>query len=311
MAAIKIEDLTKRFGDVIALNNVSLTVEEGEIFGFLGPNGSGKSTTMDILLGLVLPTEGRAQVLGFDAENENLAIRRRTGVLPDAYHVYDRLTGREHVQFSIDSKEANDDSKALLTRVGIEDAAERPAGEYSRGMRQRLVLAMALAGAPDLLMLDEPTVGLDPNGAHEVRRIIREERKRGATVFFSSHLLEQIEAVCDRIAILHHGRIVAVGTIEELRDSMNGGKTLSITVDAVPKRAIEAIQAVKGVQSVVVKSNRVIVQTDGESKTSILHALEDCGADIHNFATGEASLEELFRHFTEDQEDVSPGGDSL
>ncbi|PSQ93860.1 MAG: ABC transporter ATP-binding protein, partial [Bacteroidetes bacterium QH_2_63_10] len=183
MAAIELEGLTKHFGDVVALDDVNLTVEEGEIFGFLGPNGAGKSTTIDILLDFVRPTEGRARVLGVDAQHGTLATRRRTGVLPDAYQVYDRLTGCQHVQFAVDSKGTGDDPEALLARTGIENAADRPAGEYSQGMRQRLVLAMALVGTPDLLVLDEPTTGLDPNGAREIRRIIREERDRGATVF--------------------------------------------------------------------------------------------------------------------------------
>ena len=309
MAAIELEGLTKHFGDVVALNDVNLTVEEGEIFGFLGPNGAGKSTTIDILLDFVRPTEGRARVLGVDAQHGTLAIRRRTGVLPDAYQVYDRLTGRQHVQFAVDSNGTGDDPEALLARVGIENAADRPAGEYSQGMRQRLVLAMALAGTPDLLVLDEPTTGLDPNGAREIRRIIREERDRGATVFLSSHILEQVEAICDRVAILHRGRIVAVDTIEGLRDSTGAGEALSIVVDAVPEGAVEAVEAIGGVQSVVVESDVVTVHTSGGSKTAILHALEDRGADIRNFTTEKSSLEELFVRYTKGQETGSPGGD--
>lgn len=309
MAAIELEGLTKHFGDVVALDNVSLAIKEEEIFGFLGPNGAGKSTTIDILLDFVRPTEGRAAVFGFDAQRESLAIRKRTGVLPDAYQVYDRLTGRQHVQFAIDSKCTGEDPEALLVRAGIEDAADRPAGEYSQGMRQRLVLAMALVGTPDLLVLDEPTTGLDPNGAREIRRIIRKERDRGAAVFFSSHILEQVEAVCDRVAILSRGRIVAVDTIEGLRDSTGAGQALSILVDALPEGAVEAIEAVEGVQSVAIEGDAVTVHTNGGSKTAILHALEDRGAEIRNFTTEETSLEELFAWYTTDQETVSTGGD--
>ena len=309
MAAIELEGLTKRFGDVIALDDVTLAVEEGEIFGFLGPNGAGKSTTIDILLDFVRPTEGSATVLGVNAQRESLTIRKRTGVLPDAYQVYDRLTGRQHVQFAIDCMRVGDDPEELLARVGIENAADRPAGDYSQGMRQRLVLAMALVGAPDLLVLDEPTTGLDPNGAREMRRIIREEQGRGATVFFSSHILEQVEAICDRVAILSHGRIVAVDTIEGLRDSTSAGEALTITVDTVPEEGVEAVRAIEGVQSVVVDGNAVTVRTDGKSKTTILHALEDHGAEIRDFTTGEASLEELFAHYTKDREGTGTEGD--
>ncbi len=309
MAAIELEGLTKRFGDVIALDNVNLAVEEGEIFGFLGPNGAGKSTTIDILLDFVRPTEGRATVLGFDAQRESPAIRERTGVLPDAYQVYNRLTGRQHVQFAIDSKGTGEDPEALLARAGIEKAADRPAGNYSQGMRQRLVLAMALVGEPDLLVLDEPTTGLDPNGARELRRIIREERDRGATVFFSSHILGQVDAICDRVAILNHGRIVAVDTIEGLRGSTGAGEVLTITVDAVPEEGIDAIEAIEGVQSVAVDGDAVAVHTDGGSKTTVLRALEDRGAEVRDFTTEKISLEELFARYTEDREGTGTGGD--
>jgi ABC-2 type transport system ATP-binding protein len=310
MTAIELEGLTKRFGDVTALDDITLAVEEGEIFGFLGPNGAGKSTTIDILLDFVRPTEGRATVLGFDAQRESLAIRERTGVLPDAYQVYDRLPGRQHVQFAIGSMGIDDDPEALLARTGIENEADRPAGDYSQGMRQRLVLAMALVGEPDLLVLDEPTTGLDPNGAREMRRIIREERDRGATVFFSSHILGQVDAICDRVAILNHGRIVAVDTIEGLRNSTGAGTALTITVDAVPEGAIEAAEAIEGVRSVVVDGDAVTVHTDGGSKTAILRALENRGAEIRDFTTEETSLEELFARYTEDREAVTTGGDS-
>jgi ABC-2 type transport system ATP-binding protein len=173
-------------------------------------------------------------------------------------------------------------------------------------MRQRLVLAMALVGDPDLLVLDEPTTGLDHNGAREMRRIIREESERGATVFFSSHILEQVEAICDRVAILDRGRLVTVDTIEGLRDATDSGTRLSITVDAVPEGGIEAVE---GVQSVAVDGEVVTVRTTDGSKTAILHALEDRGAEISDFTTEETSLEELFARYTErDQEEVVANG---
>ena len=184
MAAIEITNLSKHFGDVVAVDELDLTVEEGEIFGFLGPNGAGKSTTIDIILDFVRPTSGQVTVLGHDAQKEGLQIRQQTGVLPDAYHVYNRLTGRQHLEFAIELKGTDDDPMELLERVGIAEAADRKAGGYSKGMKQRLMLAIALLGKPDLLILDEPSTGLDPNGAKEIRDIIRQEKARGATVFF-------------------------------------------------------------------------------------------------------------------------------
>ena len=202
MAAIELSGVTKRFGDVVALRDLDMTVESGEIYGFLGPNGAGKSTTIDILLDFVRPTEGEVRVLGRDAGTDSVLIRERCGVLPEGFDTYDRLTARQHVRFAVESKGSGEDPDALLDRVGLSDAKGRKAGGFSKGMTQRLALAMALVGEPDLLILDEPSTGLDPNGAREMRTIVREEADRGATVFFSSHVLGQVEAVCDRVGIL-------------------------------------------------------------------------------------------------------------
>ena len=320
-SAIELTGLTKHFGEVVALDGVALAVEDGEIFGFLGPNGAGKSTAIDTLLDFIRPTSGTVRVLGMDAQTDSLEIRRRTGVLPDAYHVYGRLTGRQHVQFAVDSKGSDDDPMDLLERVGIADAADRKAGGYSKGMRQRLVLAMALVGEPDILILDEPSTGLDPNGAREMRRIIREENERGTTVFFSSHILEQVEAICDRVAILHQGRIVTVDTIDGLREAAGTATRLTITVDAVPEAALADIASIEGVREVNATDRIVTVHTEDGGKTAILHALESAGAEILDFTTSETSLEELFAAYTgdgaaeaeeraESEDAVDAGGDA-
>ncbi|MBZ6495464.1 ABC transporter ATP-binding protein [Natrinema longum] len=297
MAAIELEGLTKRFGDVVAVDGLDLTVEEGEIFGFLGPNGAGKSTTIDILLDFIRPTGGTATVLGHDAQSEGLAVRARTGVLPDAYHVYDRLTGRQHVEFAIEMKGVDDDPDALLERVRIADAADRKAGGYSKGMRQRLVLAMALVGDPDLLVLDEPSTGLDPNGAREMREIIREENDRGTTVFFSSHIMEQVEAVCDRVAIIDRGRLVAVDTIDGLRDSSETGETLYVYVTELDADVVERVEPLAGVGSVAIDDGRLRVTVDGVSKFAVLHAIDEV-APVQDFSVVESSLEDLFVRYT-------------
>jgi len=215
MPAITVDNLTKSFGQTVALDDLSFRVEEGEVFGFLGPNGAGKSTTINIVLDFARPTAGEISVLGMDAQRYSRDIRQRTGVLPEGVELYDRLTARQHLEFAIDSKNADDDPEALLERVGLVDAIDRKAGGYSKGMAQRLMLAMALVGEPDLLILDEPSTGLDPNGAREMRDIVREESERGATVFFSSHIMEQVEAVCDRVGILRDGKMVAVDSVED------------------------------------------------------------------------------------------------
>ena len=310
MAAIEVRGVTKQYGSVTALRDLDLTVEKGEVYGFLGPNGAGKSTTIDVLLDFVRPTDGRAQVLGMDAREQGEAIRQRTGVLPDGYRVYDRLTGRRHIEFVAESKEVDAEPAALLDRVGIADAADRPAGGYSKGMSQRLVLAMALVGEPDLLVLDEPTTGLDPNGARQMRELVREENERGATVFFSSHILAQVEAVCDRVGILQGGELVAEDSVEGLRDRFETDASMTVELSAPPSepdRLREAVDGVSGVSSVRVEAASVVVACRDDAKMAALHAVERFG-EIADIETAEASLEELFAEVTTGEEPAADAG---
>ncbi len=304
MAAIEIDGLTKRFGDVVAVDDFTLEVERGEIFGFLGPNGAGKSTTIDILLDFIRPTEGTVTVLGHDAQTEGRAVRQRTGVLPDAYHVYDRLTGRQHLDFVLEMKDADEDVNALLERVRIADAADRKAGGYSKGMRQRLVLAMALVGDPDLLVLDEPSTGLDPNGAREMREIIRAENERGTTVFFSSHVMEQVEAVCDRVAIVNRGQLVAVDTIDGLRDATETGEVLYVFVSDLDGSTVDRVTGLDGVGSASIDDGRLRVVVDDTSKFAVLQAIDAEVTSVQDFSVVESSLEDLFVRYTEDEQEV-------
>ncbi|ELZ88236.1 ABC transporter ATP-binding protein [Haloferax elongans ATCC BAA-1513] len=321
MAAIELDGVTKRFGDdsgvldslrssteadvVTAVRDLSFTVEEGEVFGFLGPNGAGKSTTINMLLDFVRPTSGTVRVLGHDAQKESVAVRRRTGVLPEGYDVYDRLTGREHVEFAIESKESDDDPDELLSRVGLsQEDADRRAGGYSKGMSQRLALAMALAGSPDLLILDEPSSGLDPAGAREMRDIVRAEADRGATVFFSSHVLGQVEAVCDRVGILREGELIAEDSLDSLRDKLESESVLRLEVDG--DADLDAVRAVSGVSSVDYDGDKLVVACESDAKTSVIEAVESSGATVADFETDSASLEDIFLAYTEDDREEVP-----
>ena len=299
MTAIELRGVRKEFADVTAVRDLDLTVEDGEVYGFLGPNGAGKSTTIDMLLDLVRPTAGTVRVLGSDVATDGVAIRRRTGVLPDGFSVYDRLSGRRHVAFAVESKDADDDPDALLDRVGLGGDADRPAGDYSKGMRQRLALAMALVGDPELLILDEPSSGLDPAGAKEMREIVRAEAERGATVFFSSHVLEQVDAVCDRVGILRDGELVAEDSVEGLREAVGDGATLEVSAPGADDDAVSAVRAVAGVSSVTRDEDGLVVNCASDAKTAVIGALEDAGVAVDDFHTREASLEDLFLAYTE------------
>jgi len=221
--AIATRDLTvvypSRTGSVRALDGVSLTVEQGQVFGFLGPNGAGKTTAMHVLLGFAAITSGEAQIFGTDVRKS--IARQRIGYLPEHPDTYRFLTGRELLKltgrlFLVRGHELRDRVNESLSQTGMEDAADRRIGTYSRGMMQRICLAQALINDPDLVILDEPTGGLDPIGRMGIREIIRSLRDRGKTVFFSSHELSEVELVCDHLAIISRGRIVAEGAAAEL-----------------------------------------------------------------------------------------------
>ncbi len=302
MATIELTNVTKRYGDTMALSDLDLTVRKGTIYGFLGPNGAGKSTTINLLLDFARPTAGSVRVFGHDPQDESRTIRKRTGILPEGFDLYDRLTGRQHLDFAIESKGVDDDPEAILERVGIAEAADRKVGGYSKGMAQRLALGAALIGEPELLILDEPSTGLDPAGARDMRTIIREERDRGATIFFSSHILGQVDAVCDRVGILRDGALVAEDTVEGLREATSAKTTLRVTVDQVPENASEQLLTYAGVSEVAIEDTTLVVSCESDVKTTVLDTLETEGATVQDFTTEESSLEELFMAYTEGTE---------
>jgi ABC-2 type transport system ATP-binding protein len=299
MPAIQLSNVTKRFGDIEAVRELDLTVDSGEIYGFLGPNGAGKSTTINMLLDFVRPTEGTITVLGEPVDAAGAGLRERIGVLPEGFDVYDRLTGRKHIEFAVDSKGADDDLEAILDRVGLSEAADRPAGGYSKGMCQRLALGMALVGDPELLILDEPSTGLDPGGAKEMREIVRQEAARGATVFFSSHVLGQVEAVCDRVGILHEGELVTEDSIEGLREASDNEATLILTVDDATDDDLDPVRRLDGVSGAAVDGTMVTVSCESSAKTEVISTLSEAGIEIRDIETESTSLEELFLSYTD------------
>ncbi|WP_284011375.1 ABC transporter ATP-binding protein [Haloarcula pelagica] len=294
--AIELNGLTRRFGDVTAVDTVDLTVESGEIFGFLGPNGAGKSTTINVLLDFVKPTSGSASMFGLDVADDRETLHNRIGVVPENYGLYDRLSGRRHVKLAAELKDADDDPGALLDRVGLSrEDANRPAGEYSTGMSQRLALAMALVGAPDLLILDEPTSGLDPNGARELRELIRAENERGATVFFSSHILEQVEAVADRVGIMNKGALVAVDSIDRLRQQLDTGAQVTLWVDREPECNLDNLPEVRDVD--VVDGTVRGTCLEPAAKLRFIDRVREV-ATVTDVRIEESSLEEMFASYT-------------
>jgi len=302
MSTVELRGLTKDYGSVRAVDGLDLRIQQGEIFGFLGPNGAGKSTTINMMLDFTKPTAGEAAIFEMDPRENGTDIRQRIGVLPEGYDVYDRLTGVEHLEFAIESKDAEDDAHELLEYVGLDGDGDRKAGEYSKGMAQRLTLAMALVGGPELLILDEPTTGLDPNGARQVREIIQRENERGTTIFFSSHILSQVEAVCSRVGILREGRLIADDTIDKLRANVPGGQTLVVEGSGITDAVLDRVYEHPGVDDITVRRSGSEVALDvatDASKTQILNEFEKAGAEVADFSTEEASLDDLFAAYTQ------------
>jgi daunorubicin resistance ABC transporter ATP-binding subunit len=240
--AIKIENLVKRFGDITALDGLSLEIEEGEIFGLLGPNGAGKSTAINILSGILDPTQGSAKVGGYDITKEPGKVKKIIGVCPQHSAYYKYLTGRENIKLFGDlhgmPKELiNERSAQLIEKIGLKEAADRKSDGYSGGMVRRINLAMALINDPDIAFLDEPTVAMDPQSRRATWDFIEEFRQRGKTVILTTHYIEEAEELADRVGIIDHGKLIALDTPRALIDA-NGGENLEDVFIGITGRKI-------------------------------------------------------------------------
>ena len=293
MVVIETTGLTKRYSGDPAVIDLDFELEDGEVYGFLGPNGAGKSTTIDMLMNYTRPSAGTLTVLGLDAQQDASEIHARTGILPDQFGVYSTLTGREHVHYILDANDATGDPEAILERVGLADAVDQRTGGYSKGMQQRLGLAMAIAGEPELLILDEPFSGLDPYGVRLVRDVVAAERDRGATVFFSSHVLDQVERVCDRVGLLSDGHLIAEGTPKELRDMAGVRTQLHIDTEG-DNPSIQAISEFADVEDVSSETGRIIVTCPRTVCYNVLETLDDAGVNIQSFNIEQGTIEDAF-----------------
>ena len=293
--ALEAEGLVKEFRGVRAVDGLTLRVKSGEVYGFLGPNGAGKTTTLRMLLGLARPDEGRALVRGVDPLEDPVAAHARLGFLPETLSLYRTLTGRQTLRFFAEVKGvAPEQADEMLARVGLADAAHKRVGEYSRGMTQRVGLAQALLGDPDVLVLDEPTAGLDPLAHRQVKDLLRDLNRRGVTILFSSHLLGEVQELADRVAILRRGRLVAEDSVDDLRRrlALTGGLVLTL---AHPSPAVlEAVQALPGVESARLEGSRLVVGCAPSLRFDVAKRADEAGGGVQDMQTQEASLEDVF-----------------
>jgi ABC-2 type transport system ATP-binding protein len=304
--AIEIENLVKDYPTgplhlkrVRALDGLSLTVQTGEVFGFLGGNGAGKTTTMKVLMRLITPTAGAARMLGHDVAD--VAMHARVGYLPESPYFYDYLTAREFLEYCAQlfgAAPAARKARAadLLARVALDEAAwDRQLRKFSKGMLQRVGLAQALVNDPELVVLDEPMSGLDPVGRRQVRDLIAALRAAGVTVFFSSHVIADIEVLCDRVAILRRGRLAHVGRLDELRQRMDSGGHLEITVVGAPVAALaEALTKLDGARVTATPAGARIDVGSERDVDAALALARGCGARLVSVQPVRQSLEDLF-----------------
>jgi ABC-2 type transport system ATP-binding protein len=294
-SAVLTEGLTKRYGSRMGIEALDLEVQQGEVFGFIGPNGAGKTTTIRLLLDLIHPTGGRAQVLGFDTHRDSVAIRRSVGYLPGDFGLDTRVTAREHIAFFARIRGLSDlgVAPALAERLNLD--LDVPMGRLSRGNRQKIGIVQALFHQPSLLILDEPTTGLDPLAQDTFLQMLREARDQGRTVFLSSHILSEVERVCDRVAIVRAGKLAAVETTDSLLEK----RRKRVTMQFDKPVATEAFAKLPGVSDVEVQGNAIRLRlrdgVDQVVKEAARHTLLDLSV-VH------PSLDEIFMSYYEEEQ---------
>jgi len=284
--AIRTDGLSKRYGrDFYALRDLDLEIAEGEVVGYLGPNGAGKTTTIRLLLGLAQPTGGRAEIFGLDCRRRTVEVHRRLAYVPGEANLWPSLTGGEtlHLLGRVHGRSDAAYRDELIDRFDLDPSKKVRA--YSKGNRQKVLLIAALMVRPDLLLLDEPTAGLDPLMEQAFRHAVHEARQAGQTVFLSSHILSEVEALCDRVGILREGRLVEIGTLEEMRHLS------TLTVEAVFEGTPPDLRGVPGVKRVSVDGRHLHLEVQGPIEP-LIDAL--AGTGVHELLSREPSLEELF-----------------
>jgi ABC-2 type transport system ATP-binding protein len=296
---VQAEGLVKRYGHIVAVDHVDLTVQTGDVYGYLGPNGAGKTTSLRMLLGLIRPTEGSAQLFGRNPLHDGARALEGVAGFVEAPRFYPYLTGRKNLELlaAFDGREASGRVDEALETVELTDRAKDKVGGYSHGMRQRLGIAAALLRDPRLLLLDEPTTGLDPPGMRDMRTLIGQLSERGVTVLLSSHQLAEVEEMCNRVAIIRSGQVVYEGVLAELKRASGGGYRLRST-DAA--RAVRVCEAQAGITQVRLDGHEVrfAAETD-EAVAALSIALVEAGVGITALAPTGATLEELFFRLTE------------
>ncbi len=308
-STIQLNGVTKRYPTHTAVDNLTLSIGKGEVFGLLGPNGAGKSTTILMILGLTEPTSGLVKVCGFNSTRNPIEVKRRTGYLPEEVGFYDDYNGIENLVYTarlngFSKTEAREKAEQLLDRVGLSDAATKKTGKYSRGMRQRLGLADVLIKDPEVIILDEPTLGIDPKGVDELLELISQlSKEEGLTVLLSSHHLHQVQEICDRVGLFVQGKLLAEGNIHTLSQGLFANEPVVIEAGiasatlAVTEQIQHSLKDVAGVVSVSCNAGLFEVGCSRDIASDIARVIIDSGANLKYLQKKEYGLDDIYNHY--------------
>ena len=318
---IEVNNLVKRYGDHTAVDHLSFKIEKGKIYGFLGPNGAGKSTTMNMITGYIASTEGTVRIDGHDILEEPEAAKKCIGYLPEQPPLYFDMTVLEYMKFVADLKKIPKDKKAtmieeVMDMVKISDMRNRLIKNLSKGYRQRVGLAEAIMGYPEVIILDEPTVGLDPKQIIEIRTLIKDLKKKH-TVILSSHILSEVSAVCDYVLIISHGKLVASDTPENLGKLAEGSNTLEMLIKGEKSQIKQALESIEGVNSVTIEkdekqnlwSAKVSTEENNDIREKAFYKMSDINSPIYEMKSKKVSLEEIFLELTASEKLASASED--
>ncbi|GAA0182501.1 ABC transporter ATP-binding protein [Clostridium sediminicola] len=302
---IKIENLIKRYGSDIAVDNVSLSINKGEVFGLLGPNGAGKSTTIRIMMGLLKANSGIVKINDKAISKNSLDIKRILGYVPQELAIYENMSAKENVEFfgrlyGLRGKELKNRVNETLHFTGLSEKEKVKVKKFSGGMKRRLNIACAIVHNPSIVIMDEPTVGIDPQSRNHILESVKELNKRGATIIYTSHYMEEVESICTRVGIMDFGKLIALGTKQELKLLLNDKEKINIDTDGINSEVIDEIKNLRGVSSLDVKSNslEIISKNAQQILQDVLFILSTEDIKVKNILIKEPDLESLFLQLT-------------
>jgi ABC-2 type transport system ATP-binding protein len=302
---IRVNELTKSYGPILAADHVSFEVKEGEVFGFLGPNGAGKTTTIRMMVGLTHPNSGTALISGYDILKQPVKVKRTIGLVPETSNLYGELTALENLiyqeeLYGVPKKERRIRAIHLLEEFGLKEHQEKPFQKLSRGLKRRLTIAAALTHNPTILFLDEPTTGLDVMSARGLRKLILDSKKKGLTIFLTTHYIPEAESLCDRMAIIVKGKIRIIDTPENIRSQAKEIEILEVGLERVPDDLKNKFLSLDGIEKILIDENRIHFHTKNLDQiiSPIMQSLGEHGAKIESIKTLSPSLEDAFVRLT-------------